>query len=69
MAIVKRVSRKGQNRTGILSGKLRIEDGNNRMVGHDGERFNMTFQYDEEIGTFILVIAKPGEDVFEALAE
>lgn len=62
MAIVKEVSYKGQNRTDVLSGKLRIEDGNNRMILFDGtvNRMLIGLNPDGGIGIYI---SKPGEDV------
>lgn len=68
MAIVKDVSYKGQKRTDVLSGQLRIEDGNNRMVLFDGTNNRMLIGIDPNTGNVIIAISKPGEDVFAALA-
>lgn len=68
MAIETNVTYSGQKKTDVLSGQLRIEDGNNRMVLFDGTDNRMIIGVDPYSGNIIIAISKPGEDVFEALA-
>lgn len=63
MAVVTNTQHKGQNRTDVLSGQLRIEDGNNRLVLFDGTVNRMIIGVLPD-GTVGVVISKPGEDVF-----
>lgn len=65
MAIVKKVSFSGNPTTNDLSGRLRFEQGENRMVLFDGTVNRMVIGLVN--GEVLIAISKPGEDVFEAL--
>lgn len=65
MAIVKKISYSGNPTTDVLSGQLRFEEGENRMVLFDGAVNRMVIGlYNGEV---LIAISKPGEDVFAAL--
>lgn len=68
MAIVKRVSYRGQKITGTTNGRVRIEEGNGRLVMFDGTVNRKLLGYDTNTGKEIEATSKPGEDVLEALA-
>lgn len=57
----------GQKSTGVLSGQLRIEEGNNRLVLHDGTYYRMIIGLLPD-GTVGIVISKPGIDVLTAFS-
>lgn len=65
MAIVKKVSYSGNPTTKDLSGQLRFEQGDNRMVLFDGTVNRMIIGLYN--GQVIIAISKPNEDVFQAL--
>lgn len=65
MAITTKKKYTGQGNTSVLSGQLRIEDGNNRMVLFDGTVYRLILGLLPD-GTIGLVISKPGIDVFSA---
>lgn len=65
MAIVTNTQYRGGSSTEVLSGGLRIDDANNRMVLFDGTVNRLVIGlYNGEV---LIAISKPGEDVFEAL--
>lgn len=66
MAIVKTTTYTGQKRTDVLSGQLRIEEGNNRMILFDGTDTRMLIGLFPD-GTIGIIISKIGEDVFDIL--
>lgn len=63
MAIVKKVSYSGSPSTNDLSGQLRFEQGENRMVLFDGtvNRMLIGLLPDGNVGW---IVSKPGVDVF-----
>lgn len=65
MAITKKKKYTGQQSTAVLNGKLRIDEGNNRLVLFDGTNNRMIIGIlpDDTIG---VAISKEGEDVFDA---
>lgn len=65
MPITKTITYKGQKKTDTLNSKLRIEEGNNRLLLFDGADYRMIIGIlpDDTIG---IVITKEGEDVFDA---
>lgn len=68
MAIVTKSSYIGQKRTGTLNGRVRIEEGNGRLIMFDGTVNRKVLGYDEALNKEIEATSKPGEDVLEALA-
>lgn len=62
MAIETNVTYSGQKKTDILSGQLRIEDGNNRMILFDGTNNRMIIGIRPD-GTVGIIISKIGIDV------
>jgi len=67
MAITTKTKYAGQQSTSVLSGQLRIEDGNGRMVLYDGTHYRMIIGLLPD-GTVGVVISKPGIDVFSAFS-
>lgn len=63
MAIQTKKKYVGQQRTSVLNGQLRIEDGNNRMVLFDGTNYRMIIGLLPD-GTVGIVISREGVDVF-----
>ena len=55
----------GQKSTSVLSGQLRLEEGNNRLILYDGTDYRMVIGVLPD-GTIGIAISKPGEDVFDA---
>ena len=55
----------GQNSTSGLNGQLRFEEGNNRLVLHDGANYRMVIGVLPD-GSIGIAISKDGEDVFDA---
>lgn len=67
MAIITKTQYKGQNTTGVLSGQLRIEEGNGRLILFDGTVNRMIIGLLPD-GTVGVVISKPGVDVFSVFS-
>lgn len=65
MAIQTKKKYTGQQSTSVLNGQLRFEEGNNRLVLHDGDNYRMVIGILPD-GTIGIAISKVGEDVFEA---
>lgn len=65
MTVETNVTYTGQKKTDVLSGQLRIEDGNNRMVLFDGTVTRMIIGLYK--GEILIAISKTGTDVFDAL--
>lgn len=65
MAIITETRYSGNPTTNDLSGQLRFEQGENRMVLFDGSVNRMVIGLVN--GEVLIAISKPGEDVFEAL--
>ena len=65
MAIQTKKKYTGQQSTSVLSGQLRFEEGNNRLVLHDGTNYRMVIGILPD-GTIGIAISKDGQDVFEA---
>lgn len=65
MAIQTKKKYTGQQSTSVLSGQLRFEEGNNRLVLHDGTNYRMIIGILPD-GTIGIAISKVGEDVFGA---
>jgi hypothetical protein len=65
MAIVQSTQYSGQKSVSTLTGYLRLEEGNGRMVLFDGTVNRMVIGLYK--GRVIIAISKPGEDVFAAL--
>jgi len=66
MAIQVKKKYTGQQSTSVLSGQLRFEEGNNRLILHDGTNYRMVIGLLPD-GSVGIVISKPGFDVFEVL--
>lgn len=66
MAIETKKKYNGQKSTAVLDGKLRIEDGNNRMLLHDGT-VNRLIIGKAPNGEYLIAISAVGIDVVEAL--
>lgn len=62
MAIVKSVRFKGQKKTDTLDSKIRIEEGNGRLIVTDGVKNRILIGKAPD-GTYGLWISKPGYDV------
>lgn len=65
MAVVQSTQYSGQRSVSTLTGYLRLEEGNGRMVLFDGTVNRMVIGLYK--GQVIIAISKPGEDVFAAL--
>lgn len=68
MAIVTKTSYTGQKNVSTLNGRVRIEEGKDRLIMFDGTVNRKILGYDESTGKEIEATSKPGEDVLEALA-
>ena len=66
MAIVTKKKYSGQQSTAVLDGKLRIEEGNNRLLLNDGE-VNRLIIGKAPNGDYLIAITAKGIDVIEAL--
>lgn len=66
MAIETKKKYSGQQSTAVLDGKVRIEDGNNRMLLHDGN-VNRLIIGKAPNGEYLIAISAVGVDVIEAL--
>lgn len=62
MAVTKHVVYKGQKKTDTLDSKLRIEQGNGRLIVTDGTNNRIVLGLLPD-GSYGLVISKPGIDV------
>jgi len=62
MTIVKNITYKGQKKTDTLDSKLRIEQGNGRMVVSDGTKNRILIGKAPD-GTYGIWVSKPGYDV------
>lgn len=66
MAIETKKKYSGQQSTSVIDGKVRIEDGNNRMLLHDGT-VNRLIIGRAPNGEYLIAISAVGVDVIEAL--
>lgn len=66
MAIQTKKKYSGQQTTEVLDGNVRIENGNNRLMMHDGE-VNRLLIGKAPNGEYIIAISAVGVDVVEAL--
>lgn len=64
MAIEVKKKYAGQDNTSVLSGQLRFEEGNNRLVLHDDTVYRMVIGVLPD-GSIGVIISKPGKDVFD----
>lgn len=62
MTVTKRITFKGQKKTDTLDSKIRIEDGNGRLLVNDGTNNRIIIGLLPD-GTFGLIISKEGYDV------
>lgn len=61
MSIEKQVAYEGQKKTDTLDGRVRIEEGNGRLIVSNGTNNVALFGYDSE-GNIAVKVAKPGFD-------
>lgn len=66
MAIQTKITQPGNGQTSTLGGQLRLDDGNNRMVGVEGEDTRMLIGVHPD-GSWNITISSDGEDVFSLL--
>lgn len=62
MAVIKSITYKGQKKTDTLNSRVRIEQGNGRIVVHDGTNNRILIGALPD-GSYGLIISKPGVDV------
>lgn len=65
MVVVTKVKQPGQNTTSTLDGKIRIEDGNGRIIVNDGDVYRFLIGPDPR-GKFVIALTKDNKDLFEA---
>ena len=62
MAIIKSTTYKGQKKTDTLNSKIRIEDGNGRLLVNDGVNNRIIIGLLPD-GSYGMVVSKPGVEV------
>ena len=67
MAVVKKATYSGQSKTDVLNGKIRIEDGENRIVIYDEDNLRIIIGLLPD-GTYGFVMSKEGYDLIDVFS-